>query len=137
MCSVVSSADTGETVDGAYTSEMFGYTIAWDEHWTVYEEWVTADEDAGYDSYALETTDSGYAAINIHGAAWDDEYTVDDYVAYWESDEFLEEYQPEGTEVILADGTRRSGAVVLVGPASEDDVVELMKSTFDARELEE
>lgn len=110
-----------EAPEGAYVSDQFGYTVEWADHWSIYEDWTDANAEEGYDAFALETTDDGYAAIIIHGAAWDDAYTTDDYVAWWTSDEFLEEYQPDGTEVILADASRRSGAVVMVGPASDTD----------------
>ncbi len=106
--------------DGTYTSDLYGYTVEWDGPWEVYDDWTQVDTETGYDTLALRTPDDS-AAIVISGAAWDDQYSVDDYVTYWTSDEYLKEYQPEGTEVLLSDASRRSGAVVLVGPASEDD----------------
>lgn len=104
----------------SYTSELYGYVVEWHGQWEVYDDWTEVDPETGYDTLALRTPDDS-AAIVISGVAWDDQYSVDDYVTYWSSEEYLSKYQPEGTEVILADASRRSGAVVLVGPASEDD----------------
>lgn len=106
--------------DGSYTSDLYGYTVEWAGPWEIYDDWTEVDPDTGYDTLGLRTPDDR-AALVISGAAWDDQYSVDDYVAYWTSDEYLSKYQPEGTEVILADASRRSGAVVMVGPASEND----------------
>lgn len=122
---VLANVPVGRTVpravqDGSYTSDLYGYIVEWAEPWEVYDDWTEVDTETGYDTLALRTPDDS-AAIVIAGAAWDDQYSVDDYVTYWTSEEYLTEYQPEGTEVILADASRRSGAVVMVGPASEDD----------------
>jgi hypothetical protein len=110
-----------ETSGASYISDQFGYTLEWSDTWTPYDEGITADTEEGYDSYTLSSQGVGVGAINVYATAAGDQYGPTDYVDYWASEQFLDEYQANGTQVVLADSTRRSGAVVLVGPLSDDD----------------
>ncbi len=83
---VLANVPVGRTVpravqDGSYTSDLYDYTVEWEGQWDVYDEWTEVDPETGYDTLALRRPDDS-AAIVISGAAWDDQYSVDDYVTY-------------------------------------------------------
>jgi hypothetical protein len=147
------AADTASTTDtaprqesanqssagSAYESPQFGYTLEWSGDWATYEGSEVSDPAQGYDSITLSTAASGDGAINVYGAAWDGSLTIADVVDYWSSEEYLAEYQPAGTTVVLAESGRSSGAVVLVGPYSDDDPEEwvtLMEIVVIGRDVE-
>lgn len=107
--------------ESSYTSEMFDYTLAWENSWVPDQDGSEVNEDDGYDYFLLTSGASDDVMASVLGTEWDDEYRADDYIEYWASDEYVEENFLDGTEVLLVDGGRSSGAVVYVGPWSEDD----------------
>jgi hypothetical protein len=104
-----------------YTSDMFGYTLAWEASWIPYEDASEVNEEDGYDLFALQADGTGTGAFSLFAAAWDTDLEARDYIEYWASDEFVQENFPDGTEVVLADSRRNSGAVVYVGPQDAND----------------
>jgi hypothetical protein len=115
------SASSGIVDDATYVSPQFGYEITWAGGWAADEDLEISDEDEGYDSLSLSTVSPGIGGVSVMGMAWDKKTTARDVIDYWSSDAYLEDYQPEGSEVVLSDNGRRSGAVVLVAPYSERD----------------
>lgn len=130
----------GGTLAGSFTSDQFAYTIAWDATWQTQDGWITSDTGEGFDAVMVEAVSPVEGAVRFYIASQIPGYTIDDALAYWTSADYLDEFKPAGTEVVLAESSRNSGAVVLVGPSPIEGDPELWVSVielaFVGRELE-
>lgn len=113
--------EDADLLEGSYTSELFGAVIEWGDAWEPGQKGVNVYPDQGKESIRLLTIGDDPGGITVYLREHDSDEQVRDIVDYWASDDRILEYEPEGTEVVLADSGRRSGAVVLIGPASMND----------------
>lgn len=119
----VDAEELGLVADDEYVSPQHDIDVLWDDRWEFdpsLSDPIGSDTESGIDWVVLTWLDGdGIFEIAI-GVEPDFEPEI--MVDYWQSDEYLEG-MPSGTEVLLAESSRDRGAVLLLVPDDDMDLV--------------
>jgi hypothetical protein len=117
--------DLGLVSDSEYISPQFGIDVTWDDRWafdeSAFDIVIASDEENAEDWITLVWTGGNSGDITITLAAFED-LEPGDFVAYWESDEYIDQFNVAG-EVLLADTSRDRGGVLLLLGEDGDQIV--------------
>ena len=120
--------DAGLIDETSYESPQYGYSVTWDDPWVINpgdEQAVISDTSSGQDSVYIATEDPTYALLSVTGLV-SNGTTAAQVADTWSSQDFLDQYTGEGTEVLLADSSRKGGAVVTYGPLKSNENVDVV-----------
>lgn len=119
----VDAEELGLVADDEYVSPQHDIDVLWDDRWEFdpsLSDPIGSDTESGIDWVVLTWLDGdGIFEVAI-GVEPDFEPEI--MVDYWQSDEYLEG-MPSGTEVLLAESSRDRGAVLLLVPDDDMDLV--------------
>lgn len=116
--------DAGLISETEYESPQFGYAVEWDTPW-VLDEWyddakkngknargtvVTEDDETGADDLHIWVADNG-TILRVQGLPNDNELTGEDYLDYWQSDDYIEGFASPA-EMLSFDGDEDGAAIV-------------------------
>jgi hypothetical protein len=102
-------AALGLVEDGLYESPQFGTEIEWSTDWVPNPELLSSNEDDEVDNLGLNNDGGALVLVTVFAAG---EATPEDFAAYWQSDDFLDENASPEAEILLADSTRNESAVL-------------------------
>jgi cell division septation protein DedD len=116
--------ELGLVADDEYVSPQHDADVIWDDRWAfdpdMGDEPIGSNPDTGIDWLLLNWLDGdGFVEVAI---GMEPDFEPGIMVEYWESDEYLEQL-PSGTEVLLAESSRDRGAVLLLVPDGDMDLV--------------
>lgn len=120
--------DAGLIDETSYESPQYGYSVTWDDPWVINpgdEQAVISDTSSGQDAVYIATEDPTYALLSVTGLVSNGTTTAQ-VADTWSSQDFLDQYTGEGTEVLLADSSRKGGAVVTYGPLQSNENVDVV-----------
>ncbi len=134
-----SEADLGLVSDGEYVSPQLGLSITWDDRWTFDSEYIEdvigSNEDTGEDWITLVWTTGTNGDITMTVAEASN-FSPADAVAYWESDEYLSQFDMP-SEVVLSDASDDRGGVVIRLDDGQDGLVLYREAVCLSRQCDE
>lgn len=111
-------AALGLVDDGLYESPQFGVEVEWSNDWELNLELLSSNEDNEVDNLGLNNDGGALVLVTIFEAG---EATPEDFAAYWQSDDFLEENASDDVEILMADSSRGESAVLISDTFDDGD----------------